>query len=263
MNFSQYAGIAIVPTLSRLVLAATFLFAGYSKLFTKAEFEATADGKGPANRLHAWDVSVAPKSPPPAPTASTAAQWLVVRASYRQETPSNEPVPGSPTTSDNKPPPDSTPAPEAATTQALPQVTLAPGTYVAPTLYTLAIMLDDNGWRFPVLLAWLASLSEFIGGGMLLIGLFSRIWGLALAAVMGVAFYLTSLPALQSAPSVLDLGHMQSSTLFLQCALFVLALGIALTGAGPLSLDRLLFTRSAPPDLDKPAAEPRRPVVRV
>ena len=141
-------------------------------------------------------------------------------------------------------------------------VQLAPGTYTAPTLYNLALMIHSKQWSYPVALAWLAALTEFIGGGMVLIGLFTRIWGLALAGVMGVAFYMTSLPALQNAPSILEVGHMESSTLFLQTALFVLAMGVALTGAGPLSLDRLLFTRSAPVESEKQTTEVRRTVLR-
>jgi len=259
MTFSQYAGIAIVPTLARLVLAAMFLFAGYNKLFTRSDFEATADEKGAANKLHEWGVDLTPKVAPPTPTTLRMGQWSVIHASYRVESPQDtqsEPQPQSPPAAEQTPPAPSTQAPSNATP------TLAPGTYTAPTLYTLAIMLDSHQWYYPVVQAWLAALTEFVGGGMLLIGLFSRIWGLALAGVMGVAFYLTSLPALQKAPSILELGHMESSTLFLQSALFVLALGVALTGAGPLSLDRLLFTRSSPPEPERQSTEVRRTVIR-
>jgi uncharacterized membrane protein YphA (DoxX/SURF4 family) len=261
MTFSQYAGIAIVPTLARLVLAAVFLFAGYTKLFTRSDFEAKADGAGSADRLHKWDISVMPKNPTPAaPTARRTGDWDIVRVAYRQETPATtDPETPPPTQAPTEPPPATAPLSQAPVGSS---ATLAPGTYTAPSLYGLAIMLDDKQWPYPVALAWLAALTEFVGGGMMLIGLFSRIWGLALAGVMGVAFYLTSLPALQAAPNILSLSPMESSTLFVQSALFVLALGVALTGAGPLSLDRLLFTRSAPPETEK-TTEVRRTVSRL
>lgn len=253
MTFSQYAGVAVVPTLARLVLAAVFLFAGYTKLFTRSDFEATADQKGAANTLHNLDVDLMPKNPPAAPTsAQIDGQWTLVLAALRQETPAQAPQ----TPAEQTPPAASPPPTSTAASGALP-----PGTYTAPTLYHIALKLNSHNWPQPVAQAWLAALTEFVGGGMLLIGLFSRIWGLALAGVMGVAFYLTSLPVLQT-HGFFELSPADSSTLFLQTALFVLAMGIALTGAGPLSLDRLLFTRTATVESDKQVTEVRRTVLR-
>jgi uncharacterized membrane protein YphA (DoxX/SURF4 family) len=92
----------------------------------------------------------------------------------------------------------------------------------------------------------MAAMTELVAGALLAIGLFSRLWGLALAVVMGVAFYLTSWPALVAVNYSLfalaaDPNPLALAGLSLQSALFVLAFGIFLTGPGPVSLDRLLF----------------------
>ena len=255
MTFSQYAGVAIVPTLARLVLAAVFLFQGYNKLFTRSDFEATADGAGAANKLHDWGVDLTPKTKPAPSTAFANRSWKIQPAANRQvETAESAPPPSQPDS-----PPNPTEATPPSTTP--PSTSLAPGTYTAPTLYQIALLVNSANWKYPVPLAWLAALTEFVGGGMLLIGLFSRIWGLAIAGVMGVAFYFTSLPALQN-QGFLNLGHTESTTLFFQTALFVLALGVSLTGAGPLSLDRLLFTRTATIEGEKQTTEVRRTTIR-
>jgi hypothetical protein len=73
---------------------------------------------------------------------------------------------------------------------------------------------------------------------------------------MGVAFYLTTLPVL-TGKGFFNLSPMESSTMFVQLSLFVLAFGVLLTGAGPLSLDRLLFGGRREEELP-PSKEPIR-----
>ena len=84
---------------------------------------------------------------------------------------------------------------------------------------------------------------------LILVGLFTRVWGLGLAVIMGVAFYTTTLAGdgklLDSGLSYIltDSGlNMENyPSMILQLALFVLAFGVFLTGPGSVSLDRLLF----------------------
>lgn len=248
MTFSQYAGTAIVPTLSRLVLGAVFILAGYSKVFKSADFTHEQAQK----LFNAGIRSLQPKQP-------VGSAWLpdnsnaVRLASYRQETTATQPadVPDQvetppPTTAPSTP---EIPATQPATAPPGSFATLAPGTYTGPQLHFITLMLIDAHWRYASLLAHAAAYTELIGGVMILIGLFSRLWGLALSCVMGVAFYLTSLPVLQTT-AILEMGE-KFGSISLQLALFVLAFGILLTGPGPLSLDRLLFSRSEPVIVDE------------
>lgn len=278
MNFSQYAGVAIVPTLSRLVLAAAFVHAGYNKVFTSSEFEATADGTGKANKLHELGVSLT--APPPRPVTGIMdrwdGQWHIVRAGYRQEAepavppaapPVGEGTPPTPppstplvSTPPASPPPTSADQPPAATTApaqspaATSTAALVPGKYYAPSLHHVTLLVAQHNWPMPVMQGWAAAVTELVGGALLLIGLFSRVWGLGLAIVMGVAFYFTSLPVLQTT-AILSIPHMEQLTMFIQVSFFVLAFGIFLTGPGPLSMDRILFDHK--PSQPMPPGDPK------
>ncbi len=92
----------------------------------------------------------------------------------------------------------------------------------------------------PQWVGWAAAGTELVGGGLILLGVFSRIWGLGLAITMGVAFYLTSLTAfIQYGFMHLPMADFYRG--FTQICLFVMAFGVVLGGAGTLSLDGLLF----------------------
>jgi putative oxidoreductase len=105
--------------------------------------------------------------------------------------------------------------------------------------------VDKFGLPYPAHQAWLAGLTEFLGGILIFVGLLSRLWGLGLAVVMGMAFYMTSLDKLGTYFNMEDVG--QFNMLFCQLGLFVMAFGVFLTGPGRLSLDQMLFGRSSPP----------------
>ncbi len=247
MTFSQYAGVAIVPTLARIVLAAVFIPAGWNKVFVNAEF--TADE---ANELRALGVT-----PDPAPAKTTAdasgalegASVRYVLARYNPQ----EPPPGTGTGDAKSSSGQAATAPAPTTTapivlnpapQTPPQEPLPPGTYTAQALHKLTLMLHANNFPYPLWQARLAAFTELIGGAMLLLGLFSRIWGLGLSIAMGVAFYLTSMSAnhiFQTDPRVFAMDPMKGMVAYIQASMFVLAFGVLLTGAGPLSLDRMLF----------------------
>jgi hypothetical protein len=84
--------------------------------------------------------------------------------------------------------------------------------------------------------------------------LFSRIWGFGLAIAMGVAFYLVSMQAngiFRLDPRVFAENIPNFNAAYCQAGLFVLAFGVFLTGAGPLSLDRILFGGPSEPGVDQ------------
>jgi uncharacterized membrane protein YphA (DoxX/SURF4 family) len=238
MTFSTYAATALVPTLSRLVLCAAFIVAGGNKLFKTAEF--TGDD---ARRL--VELGVTPATPAAAPGARPVAFVQEAPPPAPSQTRRPSPETGSLRDGLPQPPEDAIEAPNTsepgADSSSTPIVT---GPVSARALHHVTLLLDRAGLpEYQPHLAWTAALTEFIGGALLLIGLFSRIWGLGLALAMGVAFYLVSLPAIVQTPNPFTFGEniMAFSTLFNQLGLFVLAFGVFVTGPGPLSLDRALF----------------------
>ena len=226
MTFSQFAGIAVVPTLARLVLAVVFIAAGWSKVFTESEF--TADQGARLQKLGVSTVVVVESTP--SVRADNNDEPNIVLASMRQNTtaPDTQPTAGATTT-----------APAATAPVSI------SAKHRASRMHHITLMVENEGWPYPIWMARLAAFTELVGGVLILVGLFSRLWGLGLACVMGVAFYLTSLPAIaKSGP--LSLADQEIASMNLQLSLFVLAFGILLTGPGPLSLDRLLFGRREP-----------------
>ncbi len=126
------------------------------------------------------------------------------------------------------------------------------------TTTPMALVPDAIGsppWA--VRLAWAAAITELVAGVLLLVGLFSRLGGLAVAWVMGVAIWLTGIgPAIQSGNAFLgflpqpDLIMTHYHDLFFQLALLVMGLAIAFSGGGMLSLDRFIFGKSVADDED-------------
>lgn len=105
---------------------------------------------------------------------------------------------------------------------------------------------------------WLAAVTEFVGGIFLIVGVLARIVSLALAGVMGVAMLLTTIgpAAISSDPFLGFLPDPQFQdpekwvqawqTMLFQLTTGALALGVLFTGAGWLSLDRLIFRTPRP-----------------
>jgi putative oxidoreductase len=242
MTFSQYAGTAIVPTLARLILAAVFIPVGWNKVFKDAEF--TADQ---ATQLKSLGVNTEPADPPKVISTSSeeAGNVRFALASYRQEaTPPPAVQPPADPAPAQEPKPQDNPAVEASTAPSTAVQPLPPGKYKAQALHQITLMLHQFNIPQPVWMARLAAFTELIGGAMILLGLFSRIWGLGLAIAMGMAFYLVSIKVNNVVgvdPRTLAENGDAFSTAALQLSLFVLAFGVFLTGAGPLSLDRMLF----------------------
>jgi uncharacterized membrane protein YphA (DoxX/SURF4 family) len=124
----------------------------------------------------------------------------------------------------------------------------------ARSLHKVTILVDKAGWPYQTWLAWLAAVTEFVGGICLVLGLFTRLWGLGLAATMGVAFYLTSYEQVMSTMVIgmpIDSFTRYSS----QVALFVLAFGLMLTGSGGMSIDGRLVGGSGGAKSKKESSE--------
>jgi uncharacterized membrane protein YphA (DoxX/SURF4 family) len=64
----------------------------------------------------------------------------------------------------------------------------------AKRVENLTLMLSKASHPYPRMFAWIAMLTETVGGGLLLIGLFSRVWGLGLSIAMVYAFALSTWP---------------------------------------------------------------------
>jgi uncharacterized membrane protein YphA (DoxX/SURF4 family) len=238
MTLSQSAAANFVPLLARIVLVIAFLPTGYNKLMKDTEFSGDQ-----AKRLRELQVVSSARDPHDGLRFAT----LVQTAPAGAATP-----PSQPTTSEQPPKPEIK-DPTAASGAASGGVTGEP--IRARNLYSVALMVDRIGWPYPVPMAWAAAVTELLGAICLLVGLFTRLWGLALAGVMAVAFYLTSLEAVQ-ATWVFGMNLEQYTRFALQLALFALAFGLVLTGAGSLSLDRMMARGGGGgPAKKKPATE--------
>ncbi len=232
MSFSTFAGTAIVPTLSRIVLCAAFLPAGWNKVMDEIPFSGDD-----AQRLIQLGVIDAE------PQAHIGLNRSIVPASFQDEADDDDQAPAE-SSEPSEPEQPAVTADEAETTPG------EPGTYKAKPLHVITLMLDKAGWPAPVWMARLAAFTELVGGGLLFVGLFSRFWGLGLAIAMGVAFYLTSWNLLLNS-HLFGLEVPDFNRMFTQTGLFVLAFGVFLTGAGPISLDRALFRKTVDEDDDE------------
>lgn len=261
MSFSQRAAYNIVPLLARLVLGAAFITAGLAKLGTQT-FE------GESARL--LDELRAPAAQPPTPgtpgspgTPGTSGNgdaalgfdrgFILRTVALRQDEAGaqdeGEQDAGEQGDDDTATQPPIITDPTRDPSNGRTVLTVPTLTTEGRALHGIALLVagSNEGLKpYAIYLAWAAALTELIGGGLLLIGLFARLWGLALAGVMAVAFYLTSLDIVTQTWIIhlLPDHTPQFNTVFNQLGLMVLAFGIFLTGAGALSLDRFIFGRS-------------------
>lgn len=236
MSSSHSAAVHLVPLIARVVLCAAFLPMGYQKLFDRTELtaaEATAlDAMGWGWRPPAI-VTLAPAAATDAPIG-TAPGSAVENGATGAE------VLNAPNA------PNAANAPNATTT-----VVMSEPRSVR-NCEKLAFTIANAGLPAPRVTAWLVAIIEFLGGALILIGLFSRLSALGLAAVMAGAIYTTSLVALKTHPFIYGMPLPDYKTLFLQVGLMALALGVLLAGPGGLSLDSVIFGRAR-----KRAAPPR------
>ena len=106
-----------------------------------------------------------------------------------------------------------------------------------PKLFGKTQMFIDSftGMGLPVWTVYLAGVIELLGGGLLILGLFTRIAGLLLTAHMAIALWKFNL-----AEGVLAVREYEFP-LVLAAAAFALAA----LGAGAISLDKVIFKEKA------------------
>lgn len=294
MRWNFFAATAIIPTLARIVLAMAFIATGLHKIsgnveYTaeeaatlKTEFNITLEEVKEAAAV-AWVRELPATQQDEEGKVEGAAEPEPTPTPVQQQEPAEgaappqQPQPTEPQPTDV--PPADAPAGEAeddagdADADQPPVMIEIPAEQSEPVtdeaqpvesaqkyrglpLHQIALMLHNNSIPNGKILAWIAALTEFVGGVLILIGLFSRVWGLGLAITMAVAFYLTSMqPYFATIDGPLKAaagedGFALFNLVFCQLGLGVLALTVFLVGPGPLSLDRLIF-------------RPRREVIEV
>jgi uncharacterized membrane protein YphA (DoxX/SURF4 family) len=111
-------------------------------------------------------------------------------------------------------------------------------------LHQLTLYFDSLRLPKPAIWAWTVAVFELIGGSLVLVGLFTRLWtgGLVL---WSLALFLST-PTVAQAFSAIWSPTDPAATLpramaMSQLTLLVLALGLTLTGAGKFSLDGFIF----------------------
>jgi len=103
------------------------------------------------------------------------------------------------------------------------------GAFGGPGIAGVAGMLTKLGLEPAQILAWVLSITEFVGGVCLVLGFLTRFWAAGLVIDMGVAVAKVHMPN----------GFFASKNGFeLPLALGVMALVILLTGPGSVSVDR-------------------------
>jgi len=103
---------------------------------------------------------------------------------------------------------------------------------------------DLENWAQP--LGWATAIFQLFAGGMMLLGLLTRIAALGLAVLIAGAFYQVTLSQngmFEMNPFNWRLDSGMWYAIISQGALFVLAIGLFLTGGGPMSMDRVLWSR--------------------
>ena len=104
---------------------------------------------------------------------------------------------------------------------------LAHGIHKMPPSQQFIDGVGEMGLPFPIVMAWAAALSEFLGGLMLAAGLLTRPAALAIIGTMGVAAFV--------AHAGDPFGKREMALLY-----GIVAVAFAFKGAGRYSIDRLL-----------------------
>lgn len=245
MSPSQFAATNVLPLLARIVLCLAFLPQGWNNLMRDVEYTARdaqrlrelgvrgitdpdpAKADVALGAVRGWQAppepdAGAPKAAPPAAPSAASADGDPAKPA--------PPVPAA----RERPQAERPPAPERLSP-------LAPLTQRG--LYTLALMADRARLPMPTAIAWAVASVQLVGGACVMLGLFSRVWGLLMSVILSALFVMTSLPAVK-AHGPFALGAEQQNMVLAQLGLFVLALGTFLVGPGALSLDRAIFRRS-------------------
>ena len=242
MSPSQFAATNILPFLARVVLCLAFLPQGWNNLMRDVEYTAHD-----AQRLRELGIrGITDPDPKKADVALGAMRGWEFPEPDPQQPASSPPAGAAPATPAPAAPAATVPA--ALPARASPVVPSSPSASpLAPLtqrgLYTLALLADRARLPFPAELAWAVAGVQLVGGACVLVGLFSRVWGLLMSVILAGLFVMTSLPAVKAA-GPFALHAEQQNVALAQLALFVLALGTFLVGPGALSLDRAIFRRT-------------------
>jgi uncharacterized membrane protein YphA (DoxX/SURF4 family) len=246
MSPSQFAATNILPLLARIVLCMAFLPQGWNNLMRDVEYTARD-----AQRLRELGVrGITDPDPRKADVALGAIRgWEAFEpqdqmpgaASGKQAVPSGATGAAAPAAQDAGAT-GTVPAPAVERPVTTPALSpLAPLTQRG--LYTLTLLADRARIPFPVEIAWAVAGVQLVGGACVVLGLFSRVWGLLMSVILAALFVTTSLPVIKT-QGPFSLGAEQQNMVLAQLGLFVLALGAFLVGPGAMSLDRAIFRRS-------------------
>lgn len=283
---------SVSPLLLRLALGAMFLTAGIGKL---AEQEITGPMAGTLEAMNIGRVITPSASSPGAveiPSPGDTPPSSDTPASGGEEAASSPDI----AKPDNAAPTGDADADQAPDTAAVntdagegPTVKARRVEMLTASLRDASQTTDERGRLIPAALgarqwartlAWTAMLTEIIAGGLMVVGLFTRLGALGLMFVMGVAMWLTQIgPVVMSrTPGAGFLGFLPApgfagdgwQHLLLQFVLFMVAFAVLLMGAGRISLDAWVFGRDdTPPSgdarrrrtivVEEGASRPRRP----
>ncbi len=272
MSLSQGAARTLVPLLSRLVLAAAFIPTGWDKFMGEEQTYTGQDaeilkelGVGrnvdmTADRAsrEGWAVLAIHQNVPtgnllkpvrPPDRSQDPPPDRGATPSAGNQLPADEPSPA-----DRTPPPEPQPSPvpvKKPATSARPPATPSKATsadaVMAKRMYVDAVSMVESGlgppsipkW-IPVWLARIGAFIELIGAGLLVIGIFSRVWAFGMVVLVGISFYATC-GSIIGDYGLAPLPATDFSSVFSHVGLLVLAAGVLVTGAGGLSLDHLLW----------------------
>jgi putative oxidoreductase len=101
-------------------------------------------------------------------------------------------------------------------------------------------------YGIPTALGYVAAYSELIGGGLLIVGLLTRIDAVLLGATMFVAAFVVQLPDAMRDPDAAGKNKILAAIRGMELPLSILAVMIALVlvGGGRFSLDALVFRKA-------------------
>ena len=240
MSFSQGAARNVVPLLGRLVLAAAFIPAGWSRIMGDSKDFVGED----AEILE--DLGIGDPLAADTPLDQILASYQEVETGSLRDRRPSLPLPPP----DENPPTGTLPDEGAGQIEPPPEEVEIPppspveGERTARRLHMTTVMLVNSpkwpeAWK-PGFVAWFWAATELVGGSAILIGLLSRLCGLGLAAITALSYYLASMDAVAE-HGIFSLPSPEFAMVFSQIGLFVFAFGIFLTGAGGFSVDRFLF----------------------
>ena len=295
MTFRQILGLGAAPLVMRLVLGAVFIWAGSAKLFVTDTFSPEQSAALANIGVVSPPTPTAPESTPETdePTAETGDEQP--EEPLERDAPVDEEPPEQPPQdkTDEQPADEGDDQQSAQTPQAriilVQSNTSADGAsrYTAEDfpegvearrLYSLSLLLDaranppqDSTALWPNALAsdtalmvmpWVAAITEFLGGILVIVGLLTRLAALGHFFTMVTALTLTSIgPAAISGdaflgflpdPKFQDAGAWVSAwqAMLFQLTTGAIALSLVLTGGGWLSLDRAIFGKRPTPKTD-------------